>query len=197
MTLHDYDDDADALDLDGPNPWQTQSSRVIYDNGRLRLREDSVIQPDGEPGSYTYLELAWPVVAIVPIAADGYVYLVRQWRYPWRCNSWEIPAGHGEPDEDPLDGARRELAEEVGLQAASWEPLGTGYASASLNVRYHLFLARALSPVTRDHQRDGAEHDMIARRIPLSEAVEAAIDGRIAHGMSVIGLLRAARRLGL
>ncbi len=187
----------DALDLDGPNPWRTQSSRVVYDNGLLRLCEDRVIQPDGEPGSYAYVELDCPVVAIVPIADDGYVYLVRQWRYPWRCNSWEIPAGHGEPNEDPLDGARRELAEEVGLQAASWEPLGRGFASATLNARYHLYLARALSPVTREHQRDGAEHDLIARRVPFAEAVEAAMDGRIQHGMSVIGLLRAARRLGL
>jgi 8-oxo-dGTP pyrophosphatase MutT (NUDIX family) len=184
-------------DLDGPNPWRTQSSRVVYDNGLLRLCEDQVIQPDGEPGIYTYLEAPWPVVAIVPVADDGDVYLVRQWRYPWGCNSWEIPAGHGEPNEDTLDGARRELAEEVGLQAASWEQLGTGFASASLNARYHLYLARGLSPNTAAVQRDGAEHDLIARRIPLAEAVNAAMDGRIAHGMSVVGLLRAARRLGL
>jgi 8-oxo-dGTP pyrophosphatase MutT (NUDIX family) len=188
---------SDVLDLAGANPWQTQSSRVVYDNGRMRLCEDLVIQPDGEPGSYTYLELSWPVVAIVPIAEDGDIYLVRQWRYPWGCNSWEIPAGQCEPDEDPLDGARRELGEEVGLQAAYWEPLGSGFTSASFNVRYHLYLARALSPVTREHQRDGAEHDLIARHVPLAEALAAAMDGRIQHSMSVVGLLRAARRLGL
>jgi 8-oxo-dGTP pyrophosphatase MutT (NUDIX family) len=187
----------EALDLDGPNPWRTVTNRVVYDNGRLRLCEDDVIQPDGEPGTYAYLEGAWPVVAIVPIADDGDVYLVRQWRYPWGCNSWEIPAGHGEPNEAPLDGARRELAEEVGLQAARWEPLGTGFASATLNVRYHLYLARGLSPNTTKVQRDGAEQDLIACRISLAEAVNAAMDGRIAHGMSVVGLLRAARRLGL
>jgi 8-oxo-dGTP pyrophosphatase MutT (NUDIX family) len=187
----------DRLDLDGPNPWRTQSSRVVYDNGLVRLCEDSVVQPDGEPGTFTYLELPWPVVAVVPLAEDGYVYLVRQWRYPWGCNSWEIPAGHCEPHEDPLDGARRELAEEVGMQAASWEPLGSGYSSASLNARYHLFLARALSPATHQYQPEGTERDLIARRVPLAEAVDAAMDGRIAHGMSVVGVLRAARRLGL
>ncbi len=187
----------DALDLDGPNPWQTQSSRVVYDNGLLRLCEDLVVQPDGEPGTYSYVEVDWPIVAIVPIAEDGSVYLVRQWRYPWRCNSWEIPAGHCEPNEEPFDGAQRELAEEVGLLAASWEPLGRGFSSASLNARYHLFLARGLSPVTREYEREGTERDLIARRLPFAEAVEAAMDGRIAHGMSVVGVLRAARRLGL
>jgi 8-oxo-dGTP pyrophosphatase MutT (NUDIX family) len=187
----------DPLDLDGPNPWRTRSSRVVYDNGFLQLREDSVVQPDGEPGRYTFLELPWPVVAIVPVSDDGNVYLVRQWRYPWQRNSWEIPAGHGEPNEDPLHGAQRELAEEVGVQAQSWEALGTCYSSAAINARYYLFLARGLSPVTRPHQRDGAEDDLIARPIPMGDAVLAALDGRIAHGMSVVGLLRAARRLGL
>jgi 8-oxo-dGTP pyrophosphatase MutT (NUDIX family) len=187
---------SDVLDLDGPNPWQTQSRHVVYDNGRLRLCEDRVIQPDGEPGTYTYLELAWPVVAIVPFSDDGYVHLVRQWRYPWQSNSWEIPAGHCEPNELPLDGARRELAEEVSLEAANWEPLGNGYSSATLNARYHLFLARELSPVKHEHVREGTERDLIARRVPLAEALAAAMDGRIAHGLSVVGVLRAARRLG-
>ena len=125
------------------------------------------------------------------------MYLVRQWRYPWQRNSWEIPAGHGEPGETVLEGAQRELAEEVGLRASTWQSLGTGYASATFNARYHLFLASGLSPVRSDHCRDGAESDLIAHAIPLEEAIAAALDGRIQHGMSVVGLLRAARRLGL
>jgi ADP-ribose pyrophosphatase len=134
---------------------------------------------------------------VVPISDSFEVHLVRQWRYPWRRNSWEIPAGGGEPHETPLEGAQRELAEEVGLQAASWEPLGSGFASATLDIRYHLYLARDLSPAPAHHIRDGAEHDLIARPIPLQAAVEAAMDGRIEHAMSVVGLLRAARRLGV
>jgi 8-oxo-dGTP pyrophosphatase MutT (NUDIX family) len=188
---------SDLLDLAGPNPWQTQSSRIIFDNGRLRLCQDQVLQPDGVPGSYTYLEFPWPIVAIVPISEDGHVHLVRQWRYPWQRNSWEIPAGHCEMGEEPLRGAQRELAEEVGLQAASWESLGTGFSSATVTARYHLFLARTLSSVTVTHQRDGAEQDMIARRVPIAAAVEAAMDGRIEGSLSVVGLLRAARRLGV
>jgi len=188
---------SDLLDVDGQNPWQTRTSRVVYDNGRLQLREDRVVQPDGAPGTYTFLQLPWPVVGIVPISDDGRVYLVRQWRYPWRQNSWEIPAGHGEPNEEPLDGARRELAEEVGLHADEWEPLGTGYGSAAIDAHYHLYLARGLSPATNGAQRDGAEEDLIARAIPLETAVAAAMDGRIVHAFTVVGLLRAARRLGV
>jgi 8-oxo-dGTP pyrophosphatase MutT (NUDIX family) len=189
------------LELDGPNPWTTRSTRIVFDSGRLRLREDSVTQPDGRPGSYVYLEVPTPVVAIVPIAeAAGvrYVYLVRQWRYPWSSNSWEIPSGGGEGQESPREAAERELAEEVGLSAARWDALGTGYSSATIRGRWHLFLARELRPApTGLHARDGAEHDLIARRVPLTEALAAAMDGRIEHGMSALGLLRAARRLGV
>lgn len=187
----------DAFDLDGANPWRTQDSRVVYDNGFLRVREDRVVQPDGRPGTFAYLDTPWPVVGIVPLTESAEVYLVRQWRYPWKRNSWEIPAGHGEAGESPLEAARRELAEEVGLAAADWQELGSAFASASLSARFHLFLARGLRPEEQYHVRDSGEADLIARPVPIAEALEAAVDGRIDHGMSVVGLLRAARLLGL
>jgi 8-oxo-dGDP phosphatase len=185
------------FDLDGADPWQTRSTACVFDNGRLRVHVDEVIQPDGALGDYTYIEFPWPVVAVVPVSDDLQVHMVRQWRYPWRRNSWEIPAGHGEPNELPIDGAKRELAEEVGVQAETWEPLGSGYSTATMNARYHLFLASGLSPARARHTRDGAEDDLVALRVPLDQAVQAALDGRIEHSMSVVGLLRAARRLGL
>ncbi|MBV9325073.1 MAG: NUDIX hydrolase [Chloroflexi bacterium] len=188
----------DLLELDGPNPWHTQSTRVVFDDGHFVLREDAVTQPDGQPGSYVYLEVRKPVVSVVPVDADGNVYLVRQWRYPWGRNSWEIPGGTCEAGETPLDAAQRELGEEVGVRASDWEPLGTGYSSASVNAHWHTFLAHGLEPIQPGrYQRDGGEHDMVARRVSLAVAVAAAMDGRIAHGMSALGLLRAARRLGI
>lgn len=186
----------DPLDVAGSNPWRTQSHRVVFDDGRLRLYEDKVIQPDGEPGRYTYLEVGTPIVAVVPIDEQGFVHLVRQWRYPWGQNSWELPSGGAEVDEPPFDAARRELAEETGLAASEWTPLAGGYSSASIRSQWHFFLARGLRQVST-HQRDGSENDLIARRVPFELAIVAAVDGRIAHGMSVVGLLRAARRLGV
>jgi len=187
----------DLLDISGENPWQTNATEVLFDNGHMRLRQDSVIQPDGLPGRYAYVEVPWHVVGIVPIADDGRVYLVRQWRYPWRRNSWEIPAGRGEPNETPLEGAQRELAEETGLHAAHWEPLGTGFGSAAIDAFYHLYLARGFSPDQTGARREGAERDMVTQLIPLPEAVAAAMDGRIVHSFTVVGLLKAARRLGV
>jgi 8-oxo-dGTP pyrophosphatase MutT (NUDIX family) len=184
------------FDVDGPNPWQTTSSRVVFDNGWLVLRDDEVIRPDGAPGTYAFVETHAPIVAIVPVDAELNVYMVRQWRYPWQRNSWELPAGQVEPGEEALQGAMRELGEEVGVAANAWEPLWSGFSSAGLNARWYFYLARELSPV-EPGSFQGDEHDLIARPIPLSVAVEAALDGRIEHGMSVVGLLRAARRLGV
>jgi 8-oxo-dGTP pyrophosphatase MutT (NUDIX family) len=188
----------DQLDLGGPNPWRTDASRVVLQREHLRIREDQVTQPDGQPGSYVYLEVLTPVVSVVPVDDAGNVYLVRQWRYPWGHNSWEIPSGSGEAGETALEAAQRELAEEVGIRASEWESLAGGYSSATVNGHWHMFLARGLEPAQAGlHQRDGAEHDLVARKVPLAAAVAAALDGRIAHGMSALGLLRAARRLGI
>jgi 8-oxo-dGDP phosphatase len=186
------------LHLDGANPWRTEASRVIYANQRLRLLEDRVIQPDGGSGSYVYVQIETPIVAVVPVDAEGYVYLVRQWRYPWRRNSWEIPAGGAEPNEAPLEAARRELAEEVGLCAADWQPLPGVYPSATIDGQWYLYLAGGLEPAPVGcYHRDPGEHDLITQRMPLAEAVEAGLDGRIVHGMTVVALLRAARRFGI
>jgi 8-oxo-dGTP pyrophosphatase MutT (NUDIX family) len=188
---------SDPFDTRGANPWQTRSSTVLYERGNVRLLEDDVLQPDGSAGHYVFVQVKTPVVAIVPLSEDGFVHMVRQWRYPWQRNSWEIPAGHCEDGEEPLRAARRELAEEAGLEAADWAPLGTGFGSAAMNVRYHMYLARGLSPVATPHQRDAAEEDLITQRIPVDAAIRAAMDGTIVHVFSVVGLLRAARHLGI
>jgi ADP-ribose pyrophosphatase len=186
----------DLFDVDGPNPWRTEASRVVFENQRLRLIQDQVIQPDGGPGDYVYVQVRGPIVAIVAVDDDRQVYLVRQWRYPWRANSWEIPSGGGTPEETPLECAQRELAEEVGLCASDWQSLGGGRSSATIDGDWHFFLARGLATEpSGQHARDGSEHDLITQRVPLATAVDAALDGRIMHGMSVVGLVRAARRL--
>lgn len=191
---------ASPLHLEGPNPWQVRQTRVVYDNGRFRVHEDDVVQPNGQPGQYVYISTPAQVVAVVPIeerAGAPWVYLVRQWRYPWRQNSWEIPAGHVEPGEDTLVAAQRELAEEVGLQADAWQSLGLSHSSAALNTRFEIFLARGLRPTADGTRREASEHDMIARAVPLATAVEAAMDGSIMHAVSIANILRAARLLGV
>ncbi len=184
------------FDLSGENPWRTNGTALVYENKYLRLREDAVLGPDGRPGTYTYIEFPAPIIGIVPVANDGQVYLVRQWRYPWARNSWEIPVGSSRPGEDILVAAQRELAEEAGVIAASWKPLGSVYASSIFDQSYQLYLAQGLS-ASANAPRSGTEQDLEPCRIPLSTAVQAALDGVIVHGVTIVALLRAAASLKL
>ncbi len=105
------------------NPWKTINSKVVYKNDWIQVREDNVIRPDGKPGIYGVVEtrIATGVIAVTP---ENEIYLVGQYRYPTDCYSWEIIEGGTELDESPLETAKRELREEAGLLAESWEQLG-------------------------------------------------------------------------
>ena len=132
---------------------------------------------------------------VVPYFDDGDTMLVRQWRHAWNVSSWEVPAGTAGEDEDPLECARRELAEETGLVAESYISLGTVHGAAFLTGRAHLFLARGLTEATRNPET--YEQDMEVLRLPFSEALDAALEGQIVHSGSVTALCRAARALKL
>jgi len=132
---------------------------------------------------------------VVPYFDNGDTMLVRQWRHAWNRSSWEVPAGTSEKGEDPLECARRELAEETGLIAARYTSLGSVHGAAILTGSAHLFLAEGLTVSVRAPER--YEEDMEVLRLPFAEALEAAFDGEIVHSGSVTALCRAARKLKL
>lgn len=132
-------------------------------------------------------------VFVVPHFENGDTMLVRQWRNAWDQSSWEVPAGTFNEGEEPLGCAHRELAEETGLRAGRMTSLGMVRGAAVLVGRAHLYLAEELTEAERTPET--YEQDMEVARMPLSEAVEAALDGGIMHATSVTALMRAARAL--
>lgn len=173
------------------NPWTFVEQAQLFDAGVFRVRRDRVLRPDGSPGVYAFVEVASDFAVIVPLDQAGRVALVRQWRYPWAESSWELPAGHLEPGESGLDAARRELREEAGLLAASWQPLALLRNSASLAASSHIFLARDLSAAPTG--REASEGDMLLRRLPLAAALAAAAAGDIVHAVTISALFLAQR----
>jgi 8-oxo-dGTP pyrophosphatase MutT (NUDIX family) len=174
------------------SPWKTLSSRVVYQNPWMTVREDQVIRPDGKPGIYGVIDKG-AATGVVAIDDEGRVVLVGQYRYPMGRYSWEIVEGGAESGEEPLQAAQRELREEAGLVAADWEPLG-GVLQVSNCVTSEegfLFLARGLSEVPAEPE--GTEVLQIAR-VPLAQALARVDSGEIEDAMSVVALLRAARR---
>jgi 8-oxo-dGTP pyrophosphatase MutT (NUDIX family) len=132
---------------------------------------------------------------VVPYFENGDTMLVRQWRHAWDESSWEVPAGTFEHGEEPLECARRELAEEAGLVAARYTSLGVAHGAAFLTGRAHMFLAESITESDRSPEK--YEQDMEVLRLPLKEALEAALSSEITHAGSVTALIRAARNLKL
>ena len=175
------------------NPWKTLSSREVYQNSWIRVREDQVIRPDGQPGIYGVVEtrIATGVVALT----EGLeIYLVGQYRYPTSCYSWEIIEGGSDIIEPPMETAKRELREEAGILAENWEQLGGELHLSncySSEIGY-IYLAQGLTETEREPE--GTEILQI-KRLPLAEAIKLVDNGEIKDNISIIGILRAERIL--
>lgn len=163
----------------------------IYDGRVVSLRVDEVVLPSGRTGIREIVEHRG-AVAIVPVAEDGEVFLVRQYRGATGGILLEIPAGTLEPGETVEAALNRELAEEIGCRARRYERLLHFYPSPGILTEVvHLFLAADLEP----HRLDAEEEELTVVRMPLPQAVAAIATGEIRDAKSIIGLLLAARRM--
>lgn len=132
-------------------------------------------------------------VAVLPLDQDGYVYCVKQFRYPFQCHLLEIPAGKLEPGEDPRLCAERELSEETGFTAGRFVSLGEFYSSPGFSSEIlHLYLALDLQEGEAHPDQD----EFLDRiRIPLSELKERVLRGELHDGKTVVAVLKAAALL--
>jgi 8-oxo-dGTP pyrophosphatase MutT (NUDIX family) len=169
------------------NPWRTQGSREVYDNDWINVREDRVLRPDGEPGIYGVVHFKNIAVGVLALEDDE-VYLVGQYRYTLESYSWEIPEGGCPEGEEPLRAAQRELEEETGLSAESWEKLGEAHLSNSVSDELAvLFVASGLTQ--GEHRPEGTEQ-LRVRRVPFREALRMALAGEITDAMSLLAIFQ-------
>ncbi|MFN8535593.1 MAG: NUDIX hydrolase [Dehalococcoidia bacterium] len=174
-------------------PWQVLATREVYRNRWLRVREDSVIRPDGQAGIYGVVEPD-DNAAIVALDNAGRVALLAEFVYPLGIETLQIPSGAIDPGEAPQAAAQRELAEETGLRAGRWESLGHLALSGGISTQVsHLFLARDLA--AGEARPEGTER-VALRFVPLNDALALADQSAIVDSPSLVGLYRAARRIG-
>jgi len=177
-------------------PWTRLSTREVYANRWIRVREDQILHPDGSPGIYGVVQFRGVAVGVVPIDAQGRVVLVGQHRYVMDEYTWELPEGAANPDERSAlqVAAARELREETGFTAARWDDLGGVQLSNSATDEIgHLFLARELS--AGQAEPDPSE-ELAVKRVDLGEAYRMAMAGELTESLTVIGLARAVHFLG-
>jgi len=132
-------------------------------------------------------------VAILALDERDRVLMIRQYRHPVARQLWEIPAGLRDVAGEALvDTARRELLEETGHAASQWHVLVDSYASPGItSERIRIFLARGLAVAESDYVREGEEKFLRTAWVPLAEAVEAALAGRLHNGATIQGVLAA------
>jgi len=171
------------------NPWQTLRKKPIYQNPWITVEEHDVINPAGKEGIYGQVSFKNYALGIIPIDGKGYTWLVGQYRYTLNEYSWEIPMGGGPVGVDLLESAKRELKEETGITAAKWQKITRIHTSNSVTDEVgFVFLAQDLT--FGDTEFEETEK-ITVQKLPLSEAIEMVMDGRITDSISVAGLLLA------
>ena len=163
------------------------SSRVVYRNPWMTVREDEVRHPDGSPGIYGVVEK--PDFALVMPRWQHGFWLVEQFRYPVGRRAWEFPQGSwGRGAEGgQRDLARRELAEETGLRAASMTHLGHLYEAYGYCTQgFDVYLATGLTE--GDPDREPTEQDMIHRAFTDAEIADMIRSGAIVDAPSLAAL---------
>jgi 8-oxo-dGDP phosphatase len=153
------------------------SSREVYRNPWLSLREDETLRPDGSAGLYSVVDKP-DFALVIPYEDEGF-HLVEQYRYPVGGRYWEFPQGTASSGPaDPETLARAELAEETGLRAGTLELLGHLHSAYGMSSQgFDVFLATSLTPGPT--AREASEQDMRQRWVPRAEFEELVRSGRV------------------
>lgn len=177
---------------------QTLSSRQVYANAWMTVREDAIRRSDGSEGIYGVIDKPMAAV-VIPLDRDtdgDRLHLVEQYRYPVRARRWEFPMGTA-PDraeQDPAELAARELAEETGLLAGRLEPLGeVDIAPGMSSQRARVFLATDLTE--GDATREASEQDMRTAWFTVAEFERMVRDSQLVDAQTLAAYLLLRLRL--
>jgi ADP-ribose pyrophosphatase len=159
---------------------------IVYAGRRIQVALESHKRPDGRTATKEIV-LHPGAVGILALPDAEHLVLLRNYRFPLNETLWEIPAGTLEPGEDVLHAARRELAEETGYRAASWQKLTAFYPSPGiLSEVLHIYVARELTPGQMHPEPD---EQMEPQTVPLTQALAWVCDGTIRDAKTIIALL--------
>jgi 8-oxo-dGDP phosphatase len=190
------------LPPDTSDSWPVEASQDLYRGDWIvALRRDTIRAPDGEERFDRWVFEHPGAVIVLAVDEDERVACVRQYRHPALGTHLELPAGLRDADgEDPLETAKRELREEVELEAADWRQLFALWPSAGITSERHVFyLARDLSHAGRgDFTLEHEEAVMEMLWVPVDDLVEAVLDGRVTEEPIAVAVLAydALRRRG-
>ena len=165
--------------------YKVVKSEVKFKGKVLTLRVDEVRMPSGRVADREVIS-HFGAVGMVPLLDTGEVILVKQYRHPVKGYLLEIPAGKLTKNEDPLECARRELKEEIGMEAGELIKLAQFYTTPGYsNEFFHLYLAKNL----KENRMGQVEEEIVGtERMPLNKVLKLIDEGKIEDGKTIAGL---------
>lgn len=167
--------------------WRKLSTQSVLKTPYYGVRLDRLKHPQGHELDYYVIEFARQAVGVVPVADDGRVLLVQQWRHPVEKLTWSIPAGAIEKGESPADAARRELREEAAHEPLKLTSLYRYHPTIGVaDQTFHVFVAQGVK-ATDDNPQNNEIH---ATRFFTPREINDLLDqNEIVDGMSLAALL--------
>ncbi|HBK33760.1 TPA: DNA mismatch repair protein MutT [Candidatus Uhrbacteria bacterium] len=173
-------------------PWKIKDSQVKYKNPWISVREDQVIRPDGKDGIFGVVEMV-AGVSVLPLDDEGFVYLTKEFHYAIEQDSVEVISGAIDEDETELEAAKRELKEELGIEADEWIDLGKlNPFTTVVKSPATMYLARGIKLL--EANPEGTEKiDLV--KVTFDDAVRMVMESKITHGQSCVLILKASEYL--
>lgn len=167
------------------NPWTINGENTVFDNPWMRVAVYNAVNISGAKADYAIVHFKNVAVGVIPYE-DDHIWMVGQYRLGIKAYSWEIPEGGGPKGEDPLDTAKRELAEETGLRAAKYERVVTTYLSNSIADEYcEIFLATGL---TQGESAPEDTENLQVKKVPLAQVYADIEAGKITDSLTILGI---------
>ncbi|MGI6680253.1 MAG: NUDIX hydrolase [Bdellovibrionota bacterium] len=185
-------DKIDRIDL--KSDWKLIASESIHKTPWIEIKRDSLKTPDEKDYVYTYVKKGDFITAVV-IDDNNEIYLVKQYRHPLFEYTIEVVQGAIEEGETPLDAAKREVREEIGVVANSFKPLLSNFITNSSLVtsRGNIFLVRDIA--SQNLQKLDASEYISIIKVPFKKALEMINDGTIKESYSILAILLASQEL--
>lgn len=172
-----------------PPAWQSEGREVVFESPWMQVTRNTATAPTGDRSPYAVMRPKNNAAGVLPVHDDGTVTLVGQQRFALGNYSWEMPEGGAPHGEDPLDGAKRELAEETGLAAEHWMSALTLELSNSITDEMaYTWIAWGLSAVPTDPDPTEA---LAVVRVPFLDLIEEIARGTVRDAMTVATAYRA------
>lgn len=170
-----------------PHSEKTLDSKEIYSGKVIRVTLDTALLENGKT-SLREVVHHHGGACVLAVTDDEQIYMVRQFRYAFGEELYELPAGKLEAGEDPFEAAKRELGEECGVSAADFTPLGVLYPTVGYDTeKIYTWLARGLTSINQ-HLDDDEFLDV--EKIPFEKALAMVMDNTIKDSKTIAGILK-------